>query len=292
MKFGIKTTVVSLIVFLTFFCQCAGTIQVIPESSLRYPVLVTLEDGATASGFYFNYKHKDLFFITAKHVFFRKGSNFILKSKKAVLLSYPLPSTITEPVEMLLDLQKLYEHGHVSVHPEKDIVVVRLTSIRKTKEVVDLIDGVTKKEGFKGSLGSAGMDIVKKFDDILPSNEVFIFGYPTSLGLASKVQIDVTRPLLRKGIIAGKNDKNKTLILDCPVYYGNSGGPCVEMVQVDAFSRKFFLIGVVSEFVPYEKKWINIRQGLVNSEFENSGYSIVEPMDSVLEIIEKMEQRD
>jgi hypothetical protein len=156
-------------------------------------------------------------------------------------------------------------------------------------QTVDLVDGVVKDAGFQGSLGSAGMDTVKKYDEILPSNEVFIFGYPTSLGISAKHQIDVTRPLLRKGIIAGKNEQNKTLILDCPVYYGNSGGPCVEVEEIDPGARKFNLIGVVSEFVPFEKKWINIRQGLVNTEIENSGYSIVEPMDAVLELVRKQE---
>ncbi|MBF0216938.1 MAG: trypsin-like peptidase domain-containing protein [Candidatus Omnitrophica bacterium] len=277
---------------LAAFCaqSTAWAAQAIPENNLRYPVLLTLDDGSTASGFYFNYEAKDLFFVTAKHVLFRKDETGVLKAKSARLLSYPLPVTLTEPVSITLDLELLNRNGLISVDPEKDVAVIRLTNGEKIMQTVDLVDGVVKDKGFQGSLGSAGMETVKKFDDILPSNEVFIFGYPTSLGISAKKQLDVTKPLLRKGIIAGKNERNKTLILDCPVYYGNSGGPCVEVEEIDPGSRKFNLIGVVSEFVPFEKKWINIRQGLVNTEIENSGYSIVEPMDAVLDLVRNQEK--
>jgi len=270
-----------IVIYNIVFCAASSASQAIPESNLRYPVLVTLDDGSSASGFYFNYEHRNLYFVTAKHVFFKNINNEdILKSNKALLLSYAVQIDITDPIKMELDLEILLKDDRILIHREKDIVLIRLTSTRKTSEKVNLVKGITKKDLTKGSIGSIGMESVKKYDDILPSNEVFIFGYPTSLGLSNRPQIDITKPLLRKGIIAGKNDKRKTLILDCPVYYGNSGGPCIEVEYIDSFTKRFNLIGVVSEFVPFEEKWLNVRHGLINSELENSGYSIVEPVDS------------
>jgi len=48
--------------------------------------------------------------------------------------------------------------------------------------------------------------------------------------------------------------------LDCPVYKGNSGGPVVASVH-SGLETKFRLIGIVSEFVPFEEKWINDKYG-------------------------------
>jgi hypothetical protein len=70
---------------------------------------------------------------------------------------------------------------------------------------------------------------VKTFDQVLIGNDVIMYGYPTSLGLANILQLNPDRPLLRKGIVAGKNLQQHTLILDCPIYQGNSGGPIFEI---------------------------------------------------------------
>ncbi|MBF0253495.1 MAG: trypsin-like peptidase domain-containing protein [Candidatus Omnitrophica bacterium] len=283
-----KKILIILILFFVIACKSFSE-QTIPETCLRYPVLFTQENGTTASGFYFNYNHKALYFVTAGHVLFGKNYNPLkleLKSDKAVLLSYPAPVTIQESVQLILDLKKLKENGSIKVHPEQDVAVIKITAEKNNTTTADLAEGVQKAEGFKGSLLSAGMDAAKLYDDVKISNDVFIFGYPTSLGIEVHPQIDFNKPLLRKGVVAGKNSKNRTIVLDCPVYYGNSGGPCVEVEETDLLNKKFSLIGVVSEFVPFEEKWVNLKYGLVNSGIENSGYSIIVPIDYVLELIE------
>jgi hypothetical protein len=68
---------------------------------------------------------------------------------------------------------------------------------------------------------------MRKFADVLISNDVYIFGYPSSVGHSG--QLDHTRPLLRKGIVAGKNEAKNTIILDCPVHQGNSGGLALQI---------------------------------------------------------------
>jgi hypothetical protein len=60
------------------------------------------------------------------------------------------------------------------------------------------------------------------------------------------------KPLLRRGIIAGKNEKVGTLILDLAVYPGNSGGPVVEVETVRS-EKKFRVIGIMSQFVPIDE---------------------------------------
>src|SRR5436190_14803311 len=128
---------------------------------------------------------------------------------------------------------------------------------------------------------TVGMDTVKRFDEVLTGNDVFVFGYPTSLGLKSDptrpLQFDPSLPLLRKGIVAGKNPRLHTLILDSPIYFGNSGGPALEVEQ-DGLQRRFRVIGVVSEFIPLEEA------GRTIHTLANSGYSVAVGMDAVLEL--------
>lgn len=124
----------------------------------------------------------------------------------------------------------------------------------------------------------------KLLADVLVSNDVFVYGYPTSLGLKNSPQFDFNKPLLRKGIVANIYPKQGTIILDCPVYYGNSGGPVVE-VEYRPTGNHHHVIGVVSQFIPFVQQWHNPPSGIVNTEFHNSGYSVAVSMDKVFELI-------
>ena len=59
------------------------------------------------------------------------------------------------------------------------------------------------------------------------------------------------------------------------------------MVEVERIGDIFnhMVIGVVTEFIPFVEEWINRSNGLVNSEFINSGYSVAVSMDKVFETI-------
>jgi hypothetical protein len=131
-----------------------------------------------------------------------------------------------------------------------------------------------------------GHDNIRRFSDVLVGNDVILFGYPTSLGIPQRPQFDTHRPLLRKGVVAGLNLQKRAIILDCPVYQGNSGGPVIEIEMDDKklLTWHFYIIGVVSEFVPFEDVWLNLRERYFNTTMLNSGYSVVVPMDFVLEI--------
>jgi hypothetical protein len=122
--------------------------------------------------------------------------------------------------------------------------------------------GVTTKSSATGGPVAALADSVTRFDHVLTGNEVIVFGYPNSLGLQQKPQFDSHRPLLRKGIVAGQNLQRRSIILDCPAYQGNSGGPVLQIEADDAnpFMTHYSIIGVVSEFIPFADIWINIRE--------------------------------
>jgi hypothetical protein len=129
---------------------------------------------------------------------------------------------------------------------------------------------------------------VKRFDEVLVSNAVYVFGYPKSLGLPHIPQLDYARPLLRSGIVAGKNEARRAIIIDCLVYPGNSGGPVVEIAH-EAPGLRLRVIGVAIEYVPAVTSWE--QNGQKHYNIAHSGYSVVTSMDPVLSLIEQLKQK-
>jgi len=273
-----------VIVVLAFFSNVielhAG--RAIPDDHLRSAILVSLDDGTPASGFYFKDIKDVIYFVTARHVLFTKSNTeIILKAEKASLLSYTYEVEENEPIEIELDLNVLYKEGNLKPHRLYDVAVVKIID----KDMP--IKGVNIKKR-KGRLVTVNSKSIKPFKDILIGNDVFIFGYPSSLGIRGAELIDYKKPLLRKGVVAGLNSRAKTIIIDCPVYFGNSGGPVIEIERVDVMTIKYQVIGLVAQLVPFMEEWVSKQYPIANAQIENSGYSIVVPIDYILELIETM----
>jgi hypothetical protein len=267
--------------------------RAIPPDNLAYPVLIVLDTGQSASGFYLS-TEKHVYFVTGKHVLFEfnKGQKkWILIGKRARCLSYPEDPNDSGHILLEFNLEALLAKGSVKYHIRSDAAIVEIGQIvRKTdndkKMDIRFVDDVRKSEGTSNSpIVCAHISGTKRLADTLIANDVFIFGYPSSIGIKEMPQIDPNRPLLRKGIIAGKGIGGGTLVIDCPSYYGNSGGPVLEVDQVSFVQRKYLVIGLISEFVPFKETWLNVTHKLSHWEITNSGYSVVTPIDAVLELL-------
>lgn len=264
------------------------SLRAIPDDNLAYPVLVTNETGETGSGFYLN-TALESFFVTARHVLFKKDSDELL-SHKITLLSYSKDPSITTNNIFVLDTDVLKQGAQIAAHPSGDVAIVRVGFSEPGQQETQPVAGVSiQAMSNLGIVGVNAADSVKRFDEVLVANEVIVFGYPTSLGLKNIPQIDYQRPLLRKGIVAGTNRDMKTLILDCPVYPGNSGGPVLELEHVPS-GLNLRVVGVVSQFVPVTQKWLNTTYGSTNVSLGNSGYSVAVAMDFVIELLETFHQ--
>lgn len=237
----------------------------IPDDNLAYPVLVQFPD-EKASGFYLN-TNNSVYLVTAKHVLFDSPTGNPpsphIHNGPMTLLSYP--RNPKEPGKNLIqvDTAVLSQSGEITGHPVADVAVVRIGDIVANPTDKDpgtksirFLRGVTAPTASASGVLGVAMEAIKKFDDVLIANEVLLFGYPTSLGIEGTQQLDPQRPLLRRGIVAGLNPIGKSIIIDCPSYPGNSGGPVVEADRT-TFNATFNVIGVVSQFVPFEEKSIN-----------------------------------
>jgi Trypsin-like peptidase domain len=187
-------------------------------------------------------------------------------------------------------LATLLVAGNIKAHATQDVAVVKVSTSSAGQDsakagatsLSTVLPGVVLRQSSKTGILDVPLDNVKTFNQILTGNDVVVFGYPSSIGLQSLPQIDYLRPLLRKGIVAGTNPAKQSIILDCSVYFGNSGGPVLE-VDRTGLGAVFKIIGVVTEYVPFAQSAGSETVGI--TLLGNSGYSVAVPMDFVLELL-------
>lgn len=283
--------------------------RAIPDNNLGYPVRISLSgcsNGITsieASGFFLNTGSAD-YLVTARHVLFRESQGVPQNQTRppqcnqADLLSYSANPKERIPNRFQLNLRELWKEGYVRAHPTHDVAAVKIGVFRpvsglKTKGikgrnpgVVSSLPGVKFLSRAPSGMLSVGLDAVGRLGSVLVANNIYIMGYPASIGIRKTPQVDYSVPLLRKGIVSALNYGKKTIILDCFVAQGNSGGPVLEVSRM-GLQTHFAIIGVVSQFVPAVETWVNTTLSYYNMQFHNSGYTVAEPMDFVLQLIGK-----
>lgn len=251
-----------------------------------YSVLIATDIG-TGSGCVIRMSNS-VYLVTAKHVLFAEpeGTNApALRSPAAVIKGY-LPSGTNQPVRAFaIGLAQLLNAGEVRYSTNRDVAIVRIEDCSSNNAtVVSTLPGVTILTA-EGGLAVAPQDVVSKAKDIDVGGDVFMFGYPISLTGPIANIFDPSEPLLRKGVVAGVNLEKNTVIIDCPSYFGNSGGPVVAMSHPALGVTAFSIIGVVSGFIPFQEEWENKTMGYSHVIKSNSGYTVVEPMDTVLALV-------
>jgi hypothetical protein len=262
----------------------------LPSDNLSYPVRLLIGSGS-GSGFIIRHGNQ-LYLVTAKHVLYQQDQTktFNLLDKKMRMIIYPVVSgkVSTKARIFELDIEALIKSNALKAHESVDIVVLKLAKVEESGGIMSISfpESIKTIQNSEGSIVNYDMEGSRRFDDVEITNDIFILGYPVSLSTAEMKQIDYDFPLVRKGIVAGKNHLNKSLILDCPVYGGNSGGLVLEMNETGLGIRNIHLIGVVVQFVPFVDQWRNIRfPELYNTSLQNSGYSVALPVDYIFDLI-------
>lgn len=255
----------------------------IPEDNLSYPVLLTIGESA-GTGFFLN-TDTGTFLITAKHVLYNPQTG-VQFGAHAKIISYPKEHAETEKNVFVLDLQALSNAGEVKFDSTLDLAAIRVgiadpSSSNRLKSP----PGVTIEQSARTGIVGVGLNNVRLFNDVMVSNNVFILGYPISLGLPHIPQLDYFAPLIRAGVVAGKNKKLTSIILDCAVYPGNSGGLVIE-VEHEGHEYKFRIIGVVTQWVPTIAQSVN---PAIPGVIVNSGYSVAASMDGVLALVQQFQ---
>jgi len=269
----------------------------LPSDNLNYPVRILVGD-SSGSGFLIKHE-QDVYVVTAKHVIYRPNpttNNLDLIAEEARIVCHLLTDSgiAGTPRIYSLDFSAMSLSGDLKAHASKDVVVVRIGSIQVVDNIsrLNLLSSITVVQESVGGLVHYDMAASRRFADVEVTNDVFVLGYPISISKTEMQQINYDEPLVRKGIVAGKNVNNQSIILDCPVYGGNSGGLVLEMNQVGLETR-IHLIGVVVQFVPFFEEWKNTRfPELQNTSVQNSGYSVALPVDNIYDLINRIEEEN
>ena len=252
--------------------------RALPDDNLCYPVCIELSNGSFGSGFLLN-TGQTLFLGTAKHVLFDRQGALVAQSATGTSFT----SDLTSRAAFNLDLALLEANGEIRQHATADVAVIKLADKNPTHLVFLPGTTLTMNEDGGKIVGIAAQSC-RPFEKALVANDVFLFGYPRALGDGSN-QVDRGRPLLRKGIIADKDPVKRHIVIDCPVYQGNSGGIVLEAYADTPFERKFGAIGIATSFVPFVEELQSRHYGTTNVSIENSGYAVVTPIDRVLELV-------
>ena len=120
---------------------------------------------------------------------------------------------------------------------------------------------------------------------------VYVLGYPMGI-----VAPDRQYVIARSGIIARIRDtlehRSKDYLIDAMIYPGNSGGPVIykpEIISIEGTlsNASPHFIGIVSGYLTYQETALSQQTGQPRVVFEeNSGLSMVVPVDRILETIE------
>jgi S1-C subfamily serine protease len=228
----------------------------------------------------------DNYFVTAKHVLFDVSGNF--RSPTIEILSQDERVFDPQKWKYRILLKAVEKAQNLYVAPDHDICAFKISERVSDAQVKTAPGVVLMQRGPTGTKSIVEAAIVE-FEDVAIGIDVYIYGYPLSLGLTDlkgrpqpEKVFDTDRPLVRRGIVGGLKLETRTIILDCPAFPGNSGGPVLQARSISATEQNHELIGVVSKFVPYLRPPA-VRGG--PPSYENSGYAVAVSIDVVISII-------
>ena len=281
--------IVAVLVTLILYCDGALARRLIPDNNLGYPVLISLKSKGklvgSGSGVYISLADT-IYLVTAKHVLDGglpdPWTNQIQYPDLVVeLLSYSKDLPVPQRNTFAFELAAFRNNGALKLHQSRDLAAIKIGVTAKQADgslKILYAGGFSVLETCPSGILVAGMDTIRTFDQVLIGNEAILYGYPASIGIPDHRQFDPLRPLLRKGLIAAADPQRRTLVIDGAVYRGNSGGPVFEIDQ-DFPQTHYYLVGITTEFIPLVQATEDFKMQF------NSGYSVAEPMDFVLELI-------
>lgn len=252
-------------------------------------VLIKTNEKYFGTGAYFeNTDKKEIYLISANHVYERILEEFADLEKKTgntnkivTLESFVYGEGKAKKTKILINLNKLGEEN-IKMDSKHDVIAIR---IYKNEISVNGVENPTNGQFYRYN-----KKIISRYADLGVGSDIFVHGYP-SIGTPNDLEFDNEKPLIRKGIISAFNDKNQTIIIDCPVNFGNSGGPVIQAeidYSIAGGEVHYRVIGIVVRIIPFMKeKTQNLYTGEPRiTDIENTGLSVVVPMDRVLELVD------
>jgi len=216
-----------------------------------------------------------LYLVTAKHVLGKVDSRGKFNLKDRMLHMSFRNDIYQEQINTLtINAKSMLDSNLIRFDRNQDIAVILLGKLVDN----DLKFPLAAQHDLKlapsqEAIATIPISYIAGIRDLRLGSDVFITGYPKTIGIVESPQYDYSKPLLRKGLISGIYNKKGTIILDIPAFGGNSGGP---VFALDAVSRKMKLIGMLIQFIPFVSN---------SSDYDNSNYAVALSADYIEPLI-------
>ncbi|RYE56157.1 MAG: serine protease [Sphingobacteriales bacterium] len=272
------------VIMILVLANLPATAQYLLEPSIRSSSILLKVKNGYGSGFLLtDTSSSSIFIVTALHVI--ADDSMSLRSDSIEIVAYRNDTDVDPQIRFRLSMHGAVKANSLQVDRKNDLAILRFAKFQMldsfaTLTYPDYIVKLTKNSLIQGWPSNETVG----FNEIQTGSDIFIVGYPRSLGLRSNFDLD--RPLYRKGIIAGKNYSSRRIIGDGAVYFGNSGG----MVLAHFFTGKEFairLVGLISQYIPFEEYLFDSRGERRSLDLKNSGYSVIIPVDFISQLIRK-----
>ena len=188
-----------------------------------------------------------------------------------------------------LPMQLLDKDGTVrfSAHPSPEVDVVAIQIIPKV-----IVDNNLRLSCFELDSHALMLSQMQR-TGVDEGSLVYALGFPMNL-----VSDSVKAPICRLGCISRVADaflapqSATAFLVDAQAFPGNSGGPIVsrpEHISIENTPQNTSsnLVGILSAFIPYQEVLISQQTGKKRMvQEENSGLTIVHPVDRINEVVE------
>ena len=264
--------------------------SVIPKDFLDAVVAIGIENMTDSSndkkwigsGFIVSRKEKD---VPGKSTYYVVTNKHVIKKIRRIYVRFnDLGDSFVN--DYPIDLYNEQGFASFSAHPDEktDIIAVQiipqvLENAKAVWKAFDLEDhALTIKQMYETGLNEGSL--------------VYNLGFPMNL-------VDVIKaPVCRIGCISRfydtviRQNEHPTFLIDAQSFPGNSGGPVVNRPEYIALDNtpsntRANLIGILSGHIPYKEVLISTQTGEVRMiQEENSGLTIVYPVDRIKEVVE------
>ena len=282
----LRHILLSIFIFTSYLFE-SNAQKVLVDIFIPSTVQIKYPSGGSSSGIIVT-DSTYFYLVTARHCLFNESKNnkISLIDSAALLIYYVNDPFSSKPDTISVNLSNALRKRDLLFDPVNDIAILVLAKVigftASGKPRFTYTNSTNKLT--KMPPGGIYSDVCLNFDKVDVGEDCIIIGYPSSLQLNSINDYDFQRPLLRKGAIAGKDKLKGTIIVDCPSYQGNSGGP--------VFSASLYpnlnigLIGIISRSILHVEQLESIYyKTIVSVNLNNSGYTVIVPIEFALSLM-------